>query len=64
MKAIWLEDKQIELRENLPVPAPKSGEALVKVLKAGICNTDLELVKGYYPYRGIIGHELVGVVEQ
>ncbi len=64
MKAIWLEDKQIELRENLPVPAPKSGEALVKVLKAGICNTDLELVKGYYPYRGIIGHEFVGVVEQ
>ena len=64
MKAIWLEDKQIELRENLPVPSPKSGEALVKVLKAGICNTDLELVKGYYPYRGIIGHEFVGVVEQ
>jgi threonine dehydrogenase-like Zn-dependent dehydrogenase len=36
----------------------------VRVLRAGICNTDLELIKGYYPYTGIIGHEFVGIVEQ
>lgn len=40
------------------------GEALVRVLLAGICNTDLELVRGYYPYRGVPGHEFVGVVER
>ena len=36
----------------------------MRVLRAGICNTDLELIKGYYPYTGIIGHEFVGIVEQ
>jgi threonine dehydrogenase-like Zn-dependent dehydrogenase len=34
------------------------------VLRAGVCNTDLELLRGYYPYTGILGHEFVGVVEQ
>ncbi|MDP3775878.1 MAG: alcohol dehydrogenase catalytic domain-containing protein [Gemmatimonadales bacterium] len=47
----------------MPVPEPPDGEALVRVLRAGICNTDLELVRGYYPYAGIPGHEFVGVVE-
>jgi threonine dehydrogenase-like Zn-dependent dehydrogenase len=37
-------------------------EALIKIRKAGICSTDLELVKGYYPYTGVIGHEFVGDV--
>jgi threonine dehydrogenase-like Zn-dependent dehydrogenase len=35
----------------------------VRVLRAGVCNTDLELLKGYYPYAGIPGHEFVGRVE-
>ena len=51
------------LRPDLPSPAPKPGEALIKVLRAGVCNTDLELTRGYYPYSGILGHEFVGVVE-
>ncbi|WKZ47244.1 MAG: alcohol dehydrogenase catalytic domain-containing protein [Anaerolineales bacterium] len=60
MKALWLENNKIELRE---VPRPqKPDEALVKIRKAGICSTDLELVKGYYPYTGVIGHEFVGEV--
>lgn len=33
-----------------------------KVLRSGICNTDLELIRGYYPYTGVLGHEFVGVV--
>ena len=37
-------------------------EALIKIRKAGICSTDLELVNGYYPYTGILGHEFVGEV--
>lgn len=64
MQALWLENKQLELRRNLPIPEPPAGEALVRVLRAGICNTDLELLRGYYPYNGILGHEFVGVVEQ
>lgn len=63
MKGIWLENNQLQLRTDLPIPEPPEGEVLVKVLRAGICNTDLELIRGYYPYSGILGHEFVGVVE-
>ncbi len=60
MKALWLENNQIALRE---IPQPNNpNEALIKIRKAGICGTDLELVKGYYPYTGILGHEFVGEV--
>ncbi len=61
MKALWLENNQIRLRDDVPLPA-KPGEALVKVRLAGVCGTDLELVKGYYPFTGIPGHEFVGEV--
>jgi threonine dehydrogenase-like Zn-dependent dehydrogenase len=60
MNALWLEDNKISLRD---IPQPqKPNEALIKIRKAGICSTDLELVKGYYPYTGVIGHEFVGEV--
>jgi threonine dehydrogenase-like Zn-dependent dehydrogenase len=53
-----------ELRlADLPEPQPAEGEALVRVLKAGICNTDLEIVRGYLSFRGVPGHEFVGIVE-
>jgi threonine dehydrogenase-like Zn-dependent dehydrogenase len=64
MKGLWLEQQRLQLRHDLPKPAPAPGEALVRVLRAGICNTDLELLRGYYPYTGIPGHEFVGQVEQ
>lgn len=60
MKALWLENNEIDLRD---IPQPrKPNEALIKIRKAGICSTDLELVKGYYPYTGVLGHEFVGEV--
>src|SRR5574339_16074 len=60
MNALWLENNRIDLRS---VSQPrKPNEALIKIRKAGICSTDLELVKGYYPYTGILGHEFVGEV--
>jgi threonine dehydrogenase-like Zn-dependent dehydrogenase len=60
MNALWLENHRISLRE---VPQTrKPNEALIKIRKAGICSTDLELVKGYYPYTGVLGHEFVGDV--
>ena len=64
MKGLWLENNQLQLRTDIPIPEPPPGEALVRVLRAGICNTDLELLRGYYPYTGILGHEFVGVVEK
>jgi threonine dehydrogenase-like Zn-dependent dehydrogenase len=63
MRALWLEGRALRLRDDVPLPAPPSGEALVRVSLAGVCNTDLELARGYYPYTGVPGHEFVGVVE-
>ncbi len=60
MQALWLENNHIDLRD-VPVSA-RPGEALIKIRTAGICGTDLELVRGYYPYTGIPGHEFVGEV--
>src|SRR5438876_277369 len=48
--------------EERPAPAPAVGEALVRVLLAGVCSTDLELAKGYMGFRGVPGHEFVGEV--
>ena len=60
MNALWLENQELDLSE---VPEPtQPGETLIRIRKAGICSTDLELVKGYYPFRGIPGHEFVGEV--
>lgn len=60
MNALWLENNKIDLRDIPQLRKPN--EALIKIRKAGICSTDLELVKGYYPYTGILGHEFVGEV--
>lgn len=60
MRAVWLENQLLSYRDDVTQPEPLAGEALVKVRLAGICGTDLELVKGYYPFSGIPGHEFVG----
>ena len=63
MLGIWLENQTVSLRDDLPKPIPNDNEVLIKILTAGICNTDIELTKCYYPYTGVLGHEFVGVVE-
>lgn len=63
MRGLWLEEGDVRLRRDLPVPEPVDGEARIRVLAAGICNTDLELIRGYYPFAGVLGHEFVGVVD-
>ncbi|HEX9162817.1 MAG TPA: alcohol dehydrogenase catalytic domain-containing protein [Thermoanaerobaculia bacterium] len=62
MRAVWLEDRQLRLRDDVP-QAARDGEVLVRVLLAGICNTDIELTRGYYPFTGVPGHEFVGALE-
>jgi threonine dehydrogenase-like Zn-dependent dehydrogenase len=62
MRAVWLENQILSYRDDVPQPEPLAGEALVKVHLAGICGTDLELVRGYYPFHGIPGHEFVGEI--
>jgi threonine dehydrogenase-like Zn-dependent dehydrogenase len=63
MRGLWLEAQALRLREDVALPAPPPGEALVRVRLAGICNTDLELARGYYPFSGVPGHEFVGTLE-
>ena len=63
MKAIVF-DNGLKLDSNYPKPTPKNGEALIRVTLAGICNTDYEITKGYMGYKGILGHEFVGIVEE
>ncbi|NPA92564.1 MAG: alcohol dehydrogenase catalytic domain-containing protein [Chloroflexi bacterium] len=62
MRGLWLENRKLTYREDLPMPEPPEGEALIRVRLAGICATDLEMVRGYYPFTGVLGHEFVGEV--
>jgi len=55
---------KLELRRDYPEPSPAAGEALIRMLTAGICATDIEIVKGYMSFSGVLGHEFVGIVEQ
>ncbi|MEE9615157.1 MAG: alcohol dehydrogenase catalytic domain-containing protein [Thermodesulfobacteriota bacterium] len=57
-------DKDLRFIEDHLAPAAADGEALVRVTLAGICATDLELVKGYMGFKGVLGHEFTGVVEE
>jgi threonine dehydrogenase-like Zn-dependent dehydrogenase len=45
-------------------PQPSPGEVRIRTVLAGICNTDLEIVRGYASFHGVLGHEFVGVVDQ
>lgn len=61
MKALRYENGRLEVAE---VAWPEGeGEAVVRVTLSGICNTDVEIVRGYAGFEGTIGHEFVGVVE-
>jgi threonine dehydrogenase-like Zn-dependent dehydrogenase len=62
MKALRFTQQELVVSEK-PVPENKA-EALIRVLKSGICNTDLEITRGYAGFEGTIGHEFVGLVER
>ncbi|WP_462325808.1 MDR/zinc-dependent alcohol dehydrogenase-like family protein [Desulfoplanes sp.] len=62
MNALIFSDT-LAMTTNAPQPSPEPGEALIRILMAGICNTDTEITKGYMGFTGIPGHEFVGRVE-
>jgi len=65
MQALTLSEGDLHFQKDYPSPKLEADEALIKVSLAGICATDLEMVKGYKGgFQGVLGHEFVGVVEQ
>jgi threonine dehydrogenase-like Zn-dependent dehydrogenase len=63
MRAIVLDGNRVSLRPDSPPPVLANGEVMVRVLCAGICETDLQLIRGYMGFCGVLGHEFVGVAE-
>ena len=63
MRAVVLTD-QVRFEGDRPAPECQPTEVLVQVAVAGICETDLQLVNGYMGFRGVLGHEFVGVVDR
>ena len=63
MRAIVLDGDQVSLAATRPQPAPLTDEVVVRVLRAGVCETDLQLIRGYMGFSGVLGHEFVGVAE-
>lgn len=63
MRAVHLESGKISIRRQA-IPNRPVGFSLIKTVVAGICNTDLELLRGYYSFSGTPGHEFVGIVQE
>jgi len=63
MRGLWLENQALSYRKDLPLPTVAPGVARIRTLQAGVCATDLEMLRGYYPFTGVPGHEFVGEVE-
>jgi threonine dehydrogenase-like Zn-dependent dehydrogenase len=62
MRAVVLADTA-RLETTRAEPVPGHGEVLVRILTAGVCETDIQLIRGYMGFRGVLGHEFVGVAE-
>lgn len=61
MKALIF-DKHLQLAD-IAIPRPAPDEVLIKVVKAGICNTDIEITRGYMDFKGVLGHEFIGLIQ-
>lgn len=64
MRAVVLNADGVTVDPRYPRPQPAENEVPVRVLRAGICETDLQLMRGYMGFQGVLGHEFVGVAEE
>ena len=62
MKALQWNGAVLQVNE-IAVPERNRSEVLLRVIRAGICNTDLEILRGYHAFHGTLGHEFVGIIE-
>jgi len=62
MRGIVFDGQRLRMDSELPVPSVESDQSLLQIRRAGICNTDLEIVKGYMGFTGVLGHEFVAQV--
>ena len=60
MRAVYCDGRSVALRHDHPEPRPEEGEVVIGVRTVGICDTDLQLARGYMGFRGILGHEFLG----
>ncbi len=62
MRALALSDSGLIYTPDWPTPVLQTGQVRLKIRRAGICNTDLELIKGYLNFQGVLGHEFAAEV--
>src|SRR2546422_10354114 len=62
MRALVWDGARLRLDRACPEPRPDPGMALVRVRLAGVCSTDLQILRGYLGFKGVLGHEFVGAV--
>lgn len=63
MRAVHLTGQEVTFRDDYPEPEPGPNDVIVRVIRAGICETDLQLMQGYMGFEGVLGHEFVGIAE-
>lgn len=63
MQALFFDGQAVKYDPRYPDPKPLADEAIIRPLRMGLCATDLEICKGYMNFKGVLGHEFVGVVE-
>ena len=64
MRALHWDGQNLRVQERYPAPRASAERALVRVRLAGVCSTDLQILKGYMDFRGVPGHEFVGEVSE
>src|SRR3954452_17946196 len=64
MRGVFCDGGSVRLRRDLPEPRAGEGEVILGVRAVGVCDTDLQLARGYMGFRGVLGHEFVGETEE